>query len=201
MSLLHSNLARNHLEVNDLRAHRLGITPVWDDLRFPAQGINPPGVASDPTVEANTGLLLFSPTLTNVVAGVAQLPHSWVEGSVVVPHVHWQKTTSEAGGVLWRFSYDNIVNPGEVSLLTYTGLVDALTPVNGTPDDNTANRNLISSFGNLDMTGKRVSCCILWKLARIGDDGTDTYGAPARLVEFDIHYQLDGVGSRQEFIK
>ena len=175
--------------------------PVWDDLRFPAQGINPPGAVSDPAVEAETGLLLFSASQTNVVAGVAQMPHSWREGSVIVPHVHWQKTVAGAGDVLWRFEYDNIVDPGEISDLLYANVLDVTTPVPGTPDDNAARRNLISSFGEVDTTGKRISCCILWKLSRIGGDGADTYAELARLVEFDIHYQLDGGGSWQQFIK
>lgn len=174
---------------------------VWDDLRFPAQGINPPGNVSDPDVETSTGLLLFSASATNVIAGVAQLPHSWDQGTEVIPHVHWQKTTAGAGNVLWRFEYDNIVNPGDVSLLTYAGVIDALTPVGGTPDDGAARRNLISSFGLLDMTDKLISCCILWKVLRIGGDAADTYADDARLVEFDIHYRLDSNGSFAEFVK
>ena len=174
-------------------------SPVWDDLRFPSQGINPPGAVSDPLTEATTGLKLFRANQTNMLAGVAQMPHSWVEGSIVVPHVHWQKTTSAAGNVLWRFEYDNVFNPNEISLLTYANQMDAAATVGGTPDDNTAQRNLISSFGNMAMDDKRISCCILWRLSRVGGD--DTYGANARLVEFDIHYQINSDGSQQQFVK
>lgn len=173
----------------------------WDDLRFPAQGINPPGAASDPTIETTTGLPLFSASQTNLLAGVSQMPHSWEEGSVIIPHVHWQKTVAGAGNVLWRFEYDNIVNPGEVSLLTYANLLNATTTVAGTPDDGAARRNLISSFGEVEMTDKLISCCILWRLSRIGGDVADTYAEDARLVEFDIHYQLDSRGSLGQFTK
>ena len=177
-------------------------TPIaWDDLRFPAQGINPPGAASDPNIETATGLPVFSASQTNILAGVAQMPHSWVEGSVIVPHVHWQKASAGAGNVLWRFEYDNIVNPGEVSLLTYANVLDALTPVAGTPDDGAERRNLISSFGEVETPGARISCCILWKLSRIGGDVTDNFAGLARLVEFDIHYQLDSQGSLGQFVK
>lgn len=174
---------------------------VWDDLRFPAQGINPPGNVSDPSVDTATGLLLFSGSATNMIGGVAQMPHSWDEGSVIIPHVHWQKTTSAVGNVLWRFEYDTLVNPGEVSPLTYANQIDATTPVEGTPDNDTAGENLISSFGEVDTTDKLISVCILWKLSRIGGDVLDTYAADARLVEFDIHYQLDANGSFQQFRK
>ena len=55
----------------------------WDDLRFPAQGINPAGAASPPTVDDTTfpGTLLFATNATNVIAGVAQLPHAWKRGT------------------------------------------------------------------------------------------------------------------------
>jgi hypothetical protein len=175
--------------------------PAWDDLRFPAQGINLPGQPADPDREVATSLFLFDSNITETIAGVAQMPHAWKEGSVIAPHVHWQKTTSAAGNVLWRFEYDNIVNPGDVSLLTYANVLDIATPAAGTPDNNTAGENLISSFGDVDMTGREISCLILWRLSRIGGDALDTYGADARLVEFDIHYQIDSDGSDAEFVK
>jgi hypothetical protein len=36
---------------------------------------------------------------------------------------------------------------------------------------------------------------------RIGGDGTDTYTGNALLKEFDIHYQIDEIGSKDEFTK
>ena len=170
----------------------------WEDLRFPAQGINPPGAVSDPAVESTTGLLLFSASATNLIGGVAQLPHGWVEESVIEPHIHWQKTTSAAGNVLWRFEYE-VVDNGAVAAMTYANVVDSLTSL--APDTNTANLVLVNSFGNVVMTGKHISCMMLWKLSRIGGDGTDTYGANARLLELDIHYQLNQAGSDQLYRK
>ena len=42
---------------------------------------------------------------------------------------------------------------------------------------------------------------LLIKLSRIGGDASDTYGADARLLEFDIHYQINTLGSELEFVK
>jgi len=172
----------------------------WDDLRFPAQAINPPGGASDADVEATTGLLLFAGNGTEVVFGVAQLPHSWREGSAIVPHVHWQKTTSAAGDVLWQRDYEVIAN-GETAAMDYGSQLQVSSPVAGTPDTDTANNVMISSFGEIDMTGQSVSCMVLWKLSRIGGDEADSYAADARLLEFDIHFQVDSHGSESEFTK
>jgi len=58
---------------------------VYDDLRFPAQGINPPGAASDPDLESTTGLLLFGTVGTETIADVAQMPHTWKEGTNIIP--------------------------------------------------------------------------------------------------------------------
>lgn len=197
MSLARS---RNKMHINELSVDRIELGPAWDDLRFPAQAINPPGADRDPDVENTTGLLLFDDNRIEVVAGVAQLPHAWLAGSALRPHVHWQKTTSEGGDIGWRLEYE-VVNNGDVAAMDYPNVLEAFTPIATTPDDNTANRVLISSFGEIDMTDKTLSCLLLWKLSRLGGEVGDTYGTDARLIEFDIHYQIDALGSATEFSK
>jgi len=172
----------------------------WEDLRFPVQAINPPGQASDPDVETTTGMLLFAAASTELVFGVAQMPHAWKEGTTIIPHVHWSKTTSAGGNVLWQLDYEVVAN-GAVATLAYGEQLQSVAAVTGTPDGDTANEVLISSFGDLAMTGKTVSCLIIWKLSRIGGDGTDTYGADARLFELDFHYEIDSFGSNEEYTK
>ena len=172
--------------------------PVWDDLRFPVQAINPPGQASDPDVDASTGTLLFAANGTELVYGVAQMPHGWLEGSVIKPHIHWAKTTSASGNVLWRLDYE-LVNNGSIAALDFGTQVDITSTVAGTPDNDTANEVLISSFGEIATTGIEVSGLLFWRLSRIGGDASDTYGADARLFEFDIHYQLVAHGTTLEF--
>jgi hypothetical protein len=169
----------------------------WEDLRFPAQGINPPGGVNDADVEATTGMLLFDAGSIEIAMGVAQMPHSWDEGTEIRPHVHWTPTNTNTGSVLWQLDYQ-IANPGEAFNFTdgWTTLqvLDAASGVSGT--------HQIAAFGEIDMTGKRISCCIHWKLSRAADDETDTYNEDARLIEFDIHYQNDrSGGSVQEFTK
>ena len=171
----------------------------WDDLRFPATAINPPGQASDPDVEATTGLLLFAAAGTETIFALVQMPHSWKEGSVVKPHVHWQKTTSADGDVYWQLDYKKIPI-GDVMDAEFTTL-SATTPVSGTPDNDTANEHLLTSFADIDMTGLTLSDCLLCKLSRIGGNAADTYGADARLLEFDVHFQINTLGSEQLYTK
>lgn len=172
----------------------------WDDLRFPAAGINPPGQASDPDIDTTNGGLLFAAAGTEIVAFQAQMPHAWKEATSIQPHVHWQKTTSASGNVLWRFEY-KMAPIGAVMDAAFTAL-DVTTTVASTPDNDTADEHLISSFGEIDMTGREISDMLVCKLSRIGGDASDTYGADVRLIEADIHYQTDYPGgSRQQFSK
>lgn len=170
----------------------------WDDMKASATAINPPGAASDPDRESTSGLLLFSASGTELVFIFMQMPHSWVEGSEISPHVHWTKTTSASGDVAWRLRYKHFPI-GEVGDSSWTDMGIVSDTVGGTPDNDTANEHLISSFGDIDMTGKGLSDCILYELSRVGGDSADTYGADARLLEFDVHFQMDKFGSEERF--
>ena len=172
----------------------------WDDLRFPATAINPPGQASDPDVEAASGLLLFDAGSTELIYAMAQMPHSWAEGSTISPHVHWTKTTSASGDVAWQVRY-KLFPIGEVGDANWTDGGIASTAVDGTTDSDTANQHLISAWDDIDMTGQTLSCCVLFEVSRVGGNAADTYGADARLLEFDVHYEIDSFGSEQEFTK
>ena len=195
---------REHLIVTKLTVERIEAEDFeltnssWDDLRFPAQGIRPPGQITDPDIETDTGFFLFDAGGTEIIAGIAQMPHAWKEGTAVDPHVHWQKTTSAAGNVLWQIDYE-VINVNDVAVMDYGSQNQSATVNTITPDDNTAHRALITDIGDIDMTGKTFSSLILWKISRIGGDVLDTYGADARLLEFDFHYQIDSLGSDQEY--
>lgn len=170
----------------------------WDDLRFPATGISVGGFASPPDVETDTGLLLFDGTTTVESVGIiAQMPHSWREGSEVKPHVHWNKTTDAAGGVLWTLRY-KILEIGEVETAWSDTISATLVPA---LDPGSTQAHAISEFPAIDMSGYHLSDMILVQLGRLYSDPSDTYEADVRLLEFDIHYQIDSHGSREEYVK
>ena len=171
----------------------------WDDLRVGVATINPPGTASDPTRNTSNGTLEFSPTATNVIAVEVQLPHAWDEGTAIRPHIHWRKKTAGAGAAYWQMDYE-FVNVGDA----YTDSPTTVATTSTSPyaaDDGSALRHLISPFGEVDMTGKRVSCVGLLLISRIGGNVADTYAGVAQLLSVDIHYRIDDAGSVHEFIK
>ena len=169
-------------------------TPAWDDLRAPATAINPPGAASDPTFDATNIGWLFDAGSTEILLIIMQMPHSWKLGSEIRPHVHWEPTSTNTGNVYWRMEY-KWTNTDDTEAGTYTtiNMLDA--------GDGTAYKHQLASFDPISGTGKTLSSLLSIKLSRIGGDATDTYTGDALLKEFDIHYQVDGYGSRQELVK
>ncbi len=165
----------------------------WDDERFPAQAITLGGLTSPPDREVDTGLLLFDPLAIEVIAGLAQMPHTWIEGSPIYPHVHWTKTSANAGEVVWSFRY-RWANFGAVftpwsSVLASTGVI---------PHGDTDWQHALNVFAPVPLPSGTVSCCILFQLGRIAPDA---YADDARLIEFDLHYQKNALGSELEYLK
>lgn len=177
----------------------LSTKPRWDDLRFPSQGINPPGAASDPTRSTTTGLLHFSGTQDNVITGVAQMPHAWKEGSDIHPHLHLQFPTANANTSRWKFEYDIAnVNADFTNAYGVYTVHDTISVVN----PNNAKRQKLSSFSAISMTNRTVSSCIVWKISRLASsDAADNDTSEVVLIEFDIHYELDSLGSASEYTK
>lgn len=185
--------ALNKVAVQDLRLHP--IRPAYEDLRFPATAINPPGQASDPDFDTAKNGWLFSPSGTETLYMIAQMPHAWKEGTTLAAHVHWEKTTSAAGSAVWELVYSwSAYYEARTGDTTLT----ASTPV---ADTDTLDTQMITAFSDISATGRQISDMLCMKLSRLGSDGGDDYGADARLLEFDIHYQIDSFGSSQEYSK
>jgi len=168
---------------------------VWDDLRAPATAINPPGQASDPDWDAIEGGWLFDAASTEVLFVIMQFPHTYKEGSNIRPHVHWEPTDANSGNVVWRMEYKwynvNGTRPGS---WTQEDITDAA--------DGTSGKHQIAAFTEIDGTGMGLSSLFVWKISRIGGDASDTYGVDARMMEIDIHFQVDTPGgSYDEYSK
>lgn len=168
---------------------------VWDDERFPATAINPPGQVSDPDYNHTDVGYDFADGSTEMLQIAGQLSHTYKEGSSLRPHIHWR--AAQAGLPLWRLEY-KIWNNGELEPDNFTSIDtdgNVFTWASG-------NLGQISTFPEIDGTGFKISANIVMKIYRIGGDAADTYnGAAALFREFDIHYQKDSGGSTLEYIK
>jgi hypothetical protein len=168
----------------------------WEDLRFPAQGINPAGAPAPAGVDTSSGLLSFSGTTDNVIGGVAQMPHAWKHGTTVHPHLHLRFPTSAAANTRWQFRYDVAdINGNYANAVgTYTSLA-AVTVAN---PQNTA-KHVYADLGDLPMVGYKESTAILWQVWRLASsDAADNDTNAALVMEFDIHYEVDKPGTPDE---
>lgn len=180
-------------QINTLKDYM--IADRWEDLRFPVQSINPAGTAKPPSIDTTTypGTLLFSDSSDNHIAGTAQMPHGWEYGSAISPHIHWSKTTADGSelDVAWKFRFAlcaiGSAPTAFSSWFDHTLVAGDLT---------TLEVQNLSVFPEITMTGYTGSCLLLWEMMR--DVSEDTYGENARLYEFDIHYQIDKLGSQEK---
>lgn len=168
----------------------------WDDLRFPSQGINPPGAASDPTRSQTTGLLEFSGTADNVICGVAQMPHSWQPGSAIRPHLHLRFPTSQSANSRWKLEYD-VTNGSSDFANNYGVYTDGGTITVANPQN--VKTDKLFPFNPITMTGLRESAILVWRISRLASsDSADTDTSAIVLLEFDIHYLSEKMGTITE---
>ena len=166
----------------------------WDDLRFPAQSINPAGTtepaALDTTETGFPGTLLFSGSKDCLIAGVAQIPHAWLRGSYMVPHIHWSKPTPSSLTVSWEFYVRFLGNVGDAATAWDGPRGGVLVAGN----QGAADAHLLTTFGTLTMTNVyQESFMLSWRIYRRGT--TDADNSDVRLYEFDIHYQRGKAGT------
>lgn len=171
--------------------------PRWDDLRFPAQGINPLGSVAPASIDTATGCLSFAGNADNVIMGVAQMPHGWKVGSIVKPHVHLRFPTADAGkNTAWQFAYDVANVDGDFA--NAVGTLSIKPTVLVANPNNTA-KHVYAALGDIAMTGLIQSAMMMWSVTRLAatsasDDDTNA----CLLLEFDIHYQIDRLGTTTE---
>jgi len=151
------------------------------------------GSGNAPSRDADLGTLVFGNDQTQVVGGLAQMPHAWAEGTVIKPHVHWVQSGS--GAALWQLEYRLMPAGGGAFPSTWTSVTSDTLVFPYTSGDWVQ----ITPLPDIDMTGFAISAMVLFRLTRRGTE--DSLASDLHLLEFDIHYQLDSRGSSSEFQK
>lgn len=168
-----------------------------EDLRFPAQAINPTGPVAAAGRDTNTGFLLFDAASTESIAGVAQLPHGWKPGTSISPHIHIRAINGTDPGT----GPDNVV---QFKLSYKWANINEVVPASYTEDTKNfvlpahiggQEVNYMGIFSNISGAGKIASSLFEWVVQRIGGDAADTYPADCVLVEFDIHFISYTIGN------
>jgi hypothetical protein len=171
---------------------------VWDDLRVSGnsfdKNVNAPSLLA---FGASGGLLAYQFTGTGVTVNqvyfALQIPHSYKLGTNLCPHVHWTPTTTDAGNVVWQLEYAWQDLGAVFSPVTPIEIVDATSGV--------AWKHQLAEFPEISGAGAQLSSMLICRLFRDPAHASDTYEHDAALLEFDIHFQANTLGSREEYVK
>jgi hypothetical protein len=179
----------------------------WDDLRIVPGAFDFDGVG-DPSLEdwqpggSGTTFKVYKFAKDKYVFASTQMPHAYKEGTDLYFHIHWtpcdrgsEEGTAKVG---WKVDY-SIAN------------VHAAFPASQTADLSDAcsgidHQHEISASVIVSGTGLTISHVIMLKIYR-SDTGTDdtwtgtTAAESPAFLEFDIHYQRDTNGSKEETSK
>lgn len=184
--------------------------PVWDDLMVAVLSAKP-GVANPPAFDkwkealgGSTGVYLyfFPPNVEDDLFFAVQMPHCWKVGTDIYPHIHWiPKTTADGNPanqkVVWGLEYA-WANIGE-TFPTNTLIVTASDHLPA--DANVvAGKHYLTPFTPITPGAAQdeISTMLICRLFRKSADGADNYEGDAGILQFDIHYQIDTMGSRKE---
>jgi hypothetical protein len=118
-----------------------------------------------------------------------QLPHGYVEGSDLVPHVHWTPTDSGSGNVVWGLEYTWANVDGTFGNSTVVTVPNTA--------DGTAYKHQVAEFSAISGSGKKIRSLLLCRLFRKAADAADTYAADVALLDVGFQYQADTLGSRE----
>ena len=168
---------------------------VWGDERVPLEraklaGENVPVYSQFKTDGGGSaGVYAYDFDDGDEIFLAVQLSHKWKEGSIIYPHVHLASATDGTGKktkltleYVWASKDDTFGNT---------------TIVNRDVDLSTAYKHLLFDIpaAGIDGTGHTISSILMCRIARNAAD-SDNFTGDIFILEFDVHYQVDTVGSR-----
>jgi hypothetical protein len=157
----------------------------WEDLRFPFTQSKLGSSLKPDFDQTNVGLLFPESVSTEVAYMNAQMQHSYKIGSDIYPHIHWVQVSSDFP--TWKMDYRWYEVGGDptVAFTTVQVTTGIITYTSGSIHQ-------ISSFPAI--TGSAISLVSSMLDIKIyRDDGNVTGDVLGK--EFDIHYQIDTIGS------
>lgn len=172
---------------------------LWDDLQL--LGSARSGVSAPTFASYRGGIygLAFSASATDELHGSIELPHTYCEGTDIVPHAHFTtaSTSAAGGGVVLGIEY-TICNPVDGS--TEAAPV-TLTATKTIPAVNSQYKQFSLDLGTISGAGLKVSALIRYRIFRLGGDGADTFPATIFPQSFALHYRSDSDGSTAQNTK
>lgn len=183
---------------------------VWDDIRVPVTSTKLGGSkAPEFAVLFDNGAgsqgvftYLFDKDAEEELYFTVQLPHNYKYGTDLHAHVHWSPTADgvENSKVNWGLEYI-LMEIGQVGSTTNIISNNVHSPADVIP---VTGKHYLTEIGEISGANiDSVSAMILCRVFRdaTGALKTDDYGRDAALLEIDFHYEIDSLGSREEYTK
>lgn len=175
-----------------------GSATVWEDLQVPGLSITGPAVGAPVlgTAVGNIELYMFSQTESVFLA--VQLPHSWKIGSTIYPHVHGfvRESSTNANVVFglefsWNSSFSCQAFPAPQTYYMCATMTSNVAPL--------ASLYIDANVGITPSAGAALSSMIICRLFR--QSAASNYSGAIGLASFDVHFERDSMGSREEKVK
>lgn len=170
---------------------------IWNQSSFPASLINPPGGDGSAARNTTMGTLMFSDAAVETICGQCQLTGGWMSGTNVNPAIHIMSNVgtepeSGANAVVVRFQYKVLQNGDAWNQSTYTNSDKTITLgafVGGAPVIQ------LVDLADINMSTYVDGTVIVWRMQRIGTDDADNYPDELHLVELNIPFKRNTLGS------
>jgi len=165
--------------------------PYWDDLRFSADSAKQ-GALDKPAYDfTNVGLIFPANDETHIMYINAQMPHEWAQ-TAISPHIHFAQTTAVTPIFKIAYRWYAIGKQTTANFTIVSSNAIAMPYLGGT-------QHQLLEFPDITPpTNPGLSSMLDIKIYRRTGDGA---AANVLLKEFDIHYEADQPGSRQEYVK
>lgn len=174
-----------------------GAATVWEDVTFPLVARR---------LDATTGTLNYDWDNATIVMGangdlsnsadtlmfVCQLPHKVKVNSTADLHIHWEQPADQA------YTFDvayRIQNNGSAKTTAWT-IVSDIGMANNVFTYTSGTLIQITDLLDIDLTGYGISSLIQVKLTR-----SDSTAGDIEAIAVDFHFEIDSLGSRQEYVK
>lgn len=163
----------------------------FDDLFFPLAS-SKKGVNDKPDFDyTNNGLLFPQNDTSEYVLITCQLPHRWKEGSTIYPHLHYTQTQALQPVFRMEYRWTNIGDAVSGSWANYDMNTNAMPYVSGSI------HQILKNTSGIAGTGKTISSLLELKLYRTDN----VYTGDLLAKQFDVHIEIDGLGSSLEYAK
>lgn len=196
--------AANTWEGNQTFAGQIALSnTVWDDMRMGSFTAKLPTsnypswdkIADDGA--GSTGIYGYNFSDGDYLFMQTQFSHKYKYGTDIHPHIHFLCDTdvdpSDNFGIGIEYIWHNITDS-----ITTSTIVETTIPTGV----NSSYQHQLVELGSTDIdgTGKTLSSLFMCRIYRFAAL-TDNYAGGVIITDFDIHFEMDAIGSDQEYVK